>query len=89
MLHHRVRCAHGHCLRAAMTYAEAMTAHAAQYLRDCLTQAHGRVTTAAIAAGVDRRYFYQLCARCGVQCGRAKQWSSQRASIRAFAAWRR
>lgn len=49
-----------------MTFAEAMTACASEYLRDCLVKARGNVKEAAYRAGMDRASFYRLCQRCGI-----------------------
>jgi DNA-binding NtrC family response regulator len=49
-----------------VTFAEAMTTAATQYLADCVLKSGGNVTAAARMAGMDRSSFYRLCARCGV-----------------------
>jgi transcriptional regulator of acetoin/glycerol metabolism len=49
-----------------MTFAEAMTACAGEYLRDCLEKSNGNVKAAAHVAGMDRASFYRLCQRCGI-----------------------
>jgi transcriptional regulator of acetoin/glycerol metabolism len=49
-----------------MTFAEAMTACAGEYLRDCLERSNGNVKAAAHVAGMDRSSFYRLCQRCGI-----------------------
>jgi DNA-binding NtrC family response regulator len=49
-----------------VTFSESLTAHAAQYLRNCLKETNDNVRAAARIAGMHRATFYILCQKCGV-----------------------
>ncbi len=68
-----------------MTFAQAMTNYATQYLRGCLAKAHGNAIQAALIAGVSRSRIYQLCARYDVPCGVRRK--PRRPKPNPFASW--